>query len=68
MKIKITIPNSIVDKLKSLNLKDNEIIEVYQEYLAFMLQADAWDSDGLTEFLFWLEHQENLLNEYKEHN
>jgi hypothetical protein len=65
MKIKITIPNSIVDKLKSLNLKDNEIIEVYQEYLAFMLQADAWDSDGLTEFLFWLEHQENLLKEYK---
>ena len=68
MKIEITIPQSVVDKLKEHNLKDNEIIEVYQEYLAFMLQADAWDSDGLTEFLFWLEHQENLLKEYKDHN
>jgi len=65
MKIEITIPQSVVDKLKSLNLKDNEIIEVYQEYLAFMLQADAWDTDGLTEFLFWLEHNEALLQEYK---
>lgn len=65
MKIEITIPLCVVDKLKSLNLKDNEIIEVYQEYLAFMLQADAWDTDGLTEFLFWLEHNEALLQEYK---
>jgi hypothetical protein len=65
MKIEIRIPQSIVDKLKSENLNDNEIVEVYQEYLAFMLQADAWDSDGITEFLFWLEHQDELLNEYK---
>lgn len=65
MKIEITIPQRVVDKLKSLNLKDNEIIEVYQEYLAFMLQADTWDTDGLTEFLFWLEHNEALLQEYK---
>lgn len=65
MKIEIRIPQSIVDKLKSENLNDNEIVEVYQEYLAFMLQADAWDSDGITEFLFWLEHQDALLNEYK---
>lgn len=65
MKIEIRIPQSVVDKLKSLKLEDNEIVEVYQEYLAFMLQADSWDSDGITEFLFWLEHQENLLEEYK---
>ena len=65
MKIEIRIPQSIVDKLKSLNLTDEEVVEVYKEYLAFMLQADAWDSDGITEFLFWLEHQENLLEEYK---
>jgi len=65
MKIEITIPNSIVDKLKSLNLEEHEIIEVYQEYLAFMLQADSWDCDGITEFLFWLEHQERLLEDYK---
>jgi hypothetical protein len=65
MKIEIRIPQSIVDKLKSENLNDNEIVEVYQEYLAFMLQADAWDSDGITEFLFWLEHQDALLSEYK---
>lgn len=65
MKIEIRIPQSVVDKLKSLNLTDEEVVEVYKEYLAFMLQADAWDSDGITEFLFWLEHQENLLEEYK---
>lgn len=65
MKIEIRIPQSIVDKLKNLNLTDEEVVEVYKEYLAFMLQADAWDSDGITEFLFWLEHQENLLEEYK---
>jgi hypothetical protein len=65
MKIEIRIPQSVVDKLKSLNLTDEEIVEVYQEYLAFMLQADSWDSDGITEFLFWLEHQENLLKEYE---
>tara|TARA_R110000868_G_scaffold136973_1_gene350295 strand:- start:85 stop:285 length:201 start_codon:yes stop_codon:yes gene_type:complete len=65
MKIEIRIPQSVVDKLKNLNLTDEEVVEVYKEYLAFMLQADAWDSDGITEFLFWLEHQENLLEEYK---
>jgi len=65
MKIKIRIPQSVVDKLKELKLTDEEVVEVYKEYLAFMLQADAWDSDGITEFLFWLEHQENLLEEYK---
>ena len=65
MKIEITIPQSVVVKLKSLDLEDHEIVEVYKEYLAFMLQADGWDSDGITEFLFWLEHQENLLEEYK---
>jgi hypothetical protein len=65
MKIEIRIPQSVVDKLKSLDLTDDEIVEVYKEYLAFMLQADAWDSDGITEFLFWLEHQENLLKEYE---
>ena len=65
MKIEIRIPQSIVDKLKNLNLTDEEVVEVYKEYLAFMLQADAWDSDGITEFLFWLEHQENLLKEYE---
>jgi hypothetical protein len=65
MKIEIRIPQSVVDKLKSLNLTDEEVVEVYKEYLAFMLQADAWDSDGITEFLFWLEHQENLLKEYE---
>ena len=65
MKIEIRIPQSVVDKLKSLDLTDDEIVEVYKEYLAFMLQADAWDSDGITEFLFWLEHQENLLKDYE---
>ena len=65
MKIEITIPQRVVDKLKSLNLTDEEVVEVYKEYLAFMLQADAWDSSGIAEFLFWLEHQENLLEEYK---
>jgi hypothetical protein len=65
MKIELTIPKSVVDKLQSLNLEEHEIVEVYQEYLAFMLQADSWDSDGITEFLFWLEHQENLLKDYE---
>lgn len=57
MKIEIEIPESVVDTLKSKTLTDSEIVEVYQKYLSFMLQSDSWDAEGITEFLFWLEHQ-----------
>jgi hypothetical protein len=57
MKIEIKIPESVVDTLKIKTLTDSEIVEVYQKYLSFMLQSDSWDAEGITEFLFWLEHQ-----------
>jgi hypothetical protein len=63
MKVEIEIPKSIVDKLKIKNLTDDEIICTYQEYIAFMLQSDGFDVEGITEFLFWLEHQD--INNFK---
>jgi len=58
MKIEIEIPQSIVDKLRVINFTDDEIIETYKEYLSFMLHSDGWDADGITEFLFWFQHQD----------
>lgn len=63
MKVEIEIPKYIVDKLKIKNLTDDEIICTYQEYIAFMLQSDGFDVEGITEFLFWLEHQD--INNFK---
>ena len=63
MKVEIEIPKSIVHKLKIKNLTDDEIICTYQEYIAFMLQSDGFDVEGITEFLFWLEHQD--INNFK---
>lgn len=63
MKIEIKIPESITNELKIKNLTDDEIICTYQEYIAFMLQSDGFDEDGITEFLFWFEHQD--INNFK---
>jgi hypothetical protein len=66
MKIEIEIPKSVVDTLRNETFTDDKIVGAYQKYLAFMLQSDSWDTDGITEFLFWLEHQD--INNLKKQN